>query len=284
MCLFQFPDSAEKWKESAKLFHERWNFPHCIGAIDGKHIDIVPPADSGSFYYNYKGRHSMVLLAIVDARYRFLLVDFGTNGRVSDGGVLQNTTFFAKLQKGELNIPDPSNVSENFQKVPYVFVADDAFPHRADMMKPFRQAQLDSPDKEIFNYRLSRARHVVENGFGILASRFRIYHTQINLERQNIVKVVMATCVLHNFLMEHASTTYAPPSNLYQENTENGSIDCTGYNTSQSNMFALNRQNLGNINYNAKQVRENFMDYFMHEGKVPWQDKHILKNRCPSTT
>lgn len=137
----------------------------------------------------------MVLLAIVDARYRFLLVDFGSNGRVSDGGVLQNTTFFAKLQNGELNILEPSDVSENFKKVPYLIVADDAFPLRADMLKPFRQAQLDSLDNEIFNYRLSRARHVVENGFGILASCFRIYHTQINLERQNIVKVVMAMCL-----------------------------------------------------------------------------------------
>lgn len=281
--MFQFPDSAEKWEECAKLFHERWNFPHCIGAMDGKHIDIVPPADSGSFYYNYKGRHSMVLLAIVDARYRFLLVDFGSNGRISDGGVLLNTKFFAKLQSGELNIPEPSDVSDNFKSVPYVIVADDAFPLRPDILKPFRQAQLDSPDKEIFNYRLSRARHVVENGFGILASRFRIYHTPINLEPQNIVKVVMATCVLHNFLMEHESTNYAPPSNSYQESTENGTIVCTGYDTSRSNMIALNRQNQGNITYSAKNVRENFMYYFMNEGKVPWQDKHILKNRRSST-
>lgn len=225
----------------------------------------------------------MVLLAIVDARYRFLLVDFGSNGRISDGGVLLNTKFFAKLQSGELNIPEPSDVSDNFKSVPYVIVADDAFPLRPDILKPFRQAQLDSPDKEIFNYRLSRARHVVENGFGILASRFRIYHTPINLEPQNIVKVVMATCVLHNFLMEHESTNYAPPSNSYQESTENGTIVCTGYDTSRSNMIALNRQNQGNITYSAKNVRENFMYYFMNEGKVPWQDKHILKNRRSST-
>lgn len=103
MILFQFPNSTEKWKEIAKEFEERWNFPHCLGSMDGKHIDIVPPADSGSYYFNYKGRHSMVLFAIVDANYRFLLVDFGTNGRVSDGGVLQNTKFYEKLQIDDLN-------------------------------------------------------------------------------------------------------------------------------------------------------------------------------------
>ncbi|XP_047000843.1 putative nuclease HARBI1 [Schistocerca americana] len=86
----QFPDSAEEWKVVTKTFEDRWNFPHCLGVIDGKHVDTVPPANSGSFYFNYKGRHSVVLLTIVDANHRFLLVDFGSNGRVSDGGVLQS--------------------------------------------------------------------------------------------------------------------------------------------------------------------------------------------------
>lgn len=280
----QFPDSTQKWEEIAKMFNERWNFPHCLGAIDGKHIDIVPPADSGSFYYNYKGRHSMVLLALVDARYRFLLADFGTNGRVSDGGVLQKTTFFLKLQNEDLKIPEPSDISENFKNVPYVIVADDAFPLRTDMLKPFRQAKLDSPEKEIFNYRLSRARHVVENCFGILAARFRIFHTQINLEPQNIVKVVMATCVLHNFLIEHKPGTYAPPNNLYQENTANGTIVSTGYDTSQSSMIDLNRHQRGNVTNDAKLVRDNFMNYFVNEDKLAWQDKHVLKNRRSSVT
>ena len=107
--MFQFPNSEEKWKAIATKFEERWQFPHCIGAMDGKHIDIVPPSDSGSYYYNYKGKHSMVLLAIVDAEYRFQLVDFGTNGRISDGGVLQNTTFYEKLINDSLHIPHGEN-------------------------------------------------------------------------------------------------------------------------------------------------------------------------------
>lgn len=221
----------------------------------------------------------MVLLAIVDAKYRFLLVDFGTNGRISDGGVLQNTSFFEKLVNEDLHIPQPDDVTDDFKNVPYVFVADDAFPLRTNILKPFRQGLLDSAEKEVFNYRLSRARHIVENVFGILASRFRIFQTPINLEPENVEKIVMATCALHNFLIEHQSSTYAPANCMYQENTHDGSVISIGCDSSQSNMIPLNRRNRGNICNDAKQIRENFMNYFMKDGQVSWQKNHILRNK-----
>lgn len=261
------------------MFEEKWQFPHCIGAMDGKHIDVIPPENSGSYYYNYKGRHSMVLLAIVDANYRFLLVDFGTNGRISDGGVLQNTSFYEKLVNENLHIPQPDDVSENFKNMPYVFVADDAFPLTTNILKPFRQGLLDTAGKEVFNYRLSRARHMVENVFGILASRFRIFHTQINLEPHNIEKVVMAACALHNFLIEQQSYTYAPANLRYQENTQDGSVISIGCDSSLSIMIPLNRRNQGNICNDAKEIRERFVNYFMNEGEVSWQKNRILKNK-----
>lgn len=96
-----------------------WNFPHCTGAMDGKHIDIIPPRNLGSYYFNYKENHSMVLLAIVDANYRFPLVDFGTNGRESDGGVLQNTRFYEKLVEKNLHVPPPDDW--RFKKYPLCF-------------------------------------------------------------------------------------------------------------------------------------------------------------------
>ncbi|RVE48412.1 hypothetical protein evm_006973 [Chilo suppressalis] len=271
----KFPNSSEKWRNIAQQFEDRWNFPHCLGAIDGKHIDIIPPADNGSYYYNYKKRHSMVLMAIVDANYEFLLVDFGTNGRISDGGVLQNTKFFEMLQDNKLELPNAEVIKNSSTNLPYVFVADDAFPLRTDMLKPFRQADLHSRERKIFNYRLSRARHIVENAFGILASRFRIYHTAINLEPKNIEKIVMATCVLHNYLIKHVGGSYAPRECFYEENTANGTIITEGYNTTDSNMENLHRTQGNILNY-AKQVRAKFTNYFVNEGKVSWQHNFVV--------
>ena len=44
------------WIENAKKFHDRWQFPHCIGAIDGKHVVMQCPANSGSLCFNYKDK------------------------------------------------------------------------------------------------------------------------------------------------------------------------------------------------------------------------------------
>ena len=68
----KFP-SLEKWKDNADDFGKFWNHSHGLGAIDGKHIAIKTPQNSGSDYFNYKGFSSFVLRAILEAKYRFAM-------------------------------------------------------------------------------------------------------------------------------------------------------------------------------------------------------------------
>jgi hypothetical protein len=69
----------------------RWNFPHFIGALDGKHVVIQKPENTVGEFYNYKGSKSTILMASVDANYCFIYVNVGCQGCISDGGVFRNT-------------------------------------------------------------------------------------------------------------------------------------------------------------------------------------------------
>jgi hypothetical protein len=76
--------SVEMFKHTAEEFSSLWNFPNCTGSIDGKHIRLKCPRNSGSLFFNHKQFHSMVLQAVVDARMRFNAVDVGAYGKQSD--------------------------------------------------------------------------------------------------------------------------------------------------------------------------------------------------------
>ena len=116
----------EDWKRIERKFATRWNFPNCCGALDGKHVVIESPARSGSLYYNNKGTFSLVLMALVDADYRFIYVDIGEYGSNSDSGIFKNLLFGQVLINVELNLPGPKPLP-TFPEggvLPYCFVGD----------------------------------------------------------------------------------------------------------------------------------------------------------------
>ena len=116
------------------------------------------PYNSGSEYFNYKKTHSIVLLAVCNARYEFLLVDIGDSGRQSDGSVYNNSHLVHAIEHNSLNIPKPEKINPDSLKLyPFVFVADDALGLKPHMMKSYSNQNLPI-DQRIFNYRLSRAR------------------------------------------------------------------------------------------------------------------------------
>ncbi|KYN50462.1 Putative nuclease HARBI1 [Trachymyrmex cornetzi] len=104
----RFPSNELEWKVIAQEFENKWNFPNCIGGIDGEHVRIDPPLQSGSYYFNYKGTFSIVLMAVVDANLRFIYVDIGTNGRISDSGMWSKCSLKAHLDSGQFRIPAAS--------------------------------------------------------------------------------------------------------------------------------------------------------------------------------
>lgn len=100
--------TTQDWLDISEEFLSVWNFPNCVGAIDGKHIAIQAPKKSGSSFHNYKSFYSVVLLGVADASYKFSYVDIGANGIQSDGGILANSILGKRLENNTMNFPEPS--------------------------------------------------------------------------------------------------------------------------------------------------------------------------------
>lgn len=242
-------------------FWNLWQFPHCLGALDGKHISFRPPRSDGSYYYNYKGDHSIILLAVADANYKFIYVNVGVNGRVSDGGAFRESTLAKALECNSLCFPPIEALPGRDMAIPYVIVADDAFPHKDVIMKPYPQRGL-SHGERIFNYRLSRARRVIENAFGILANRFRVLLNPINLQAPKVEIITLACVALHNYLATENGISY---TDISQE-TEN----------SLQQIRSIGRQSGNKSMDAARNVRNEFKDYFCSDtGAVPWQEEAV---------
>lgn len=245
------------------------DFPNCLGAIDGKHVVIRPPHHSGSYYYNYKGSHSIVLLAICDANSEIIYnVDIGTNGRVSDGGVWDNSTLTRHIANHTAGLPTNRMLRGSERTLPYVFVGDDAFPLRRYIMKPFPHRNQTRRER-IFSYRVSRARRTVENSFGILANRFRVFLSPINLPPPKIETIALACTALHNLFRRDHVTHYTPEGCLDVEDLSVGHITPGDWRQTPA---LLGLQRVGrNAMADARNIREQYMEYFTGEGAVPWQ-------------
>ncbi len=170
---------------------------------------IKAPPKSGTMFYNYKHSFSIVLLAVVDSSYCFTMVDIGSYGSAGDSTIFAESVFGQSLEQRSLGIPPPKELPGSQVVCPSVIVGDEAFPLKVNIMKPYPRGNL-SVEQRIFNYRLSRARRVVENTFGILAARWRIFLRPIELKPGNVENTVKAAVCLHNYLKKKEPEDYAP--------------------------------------------------------------------------
>ncbi|KAJ8884593.1 hypothetical protein PR048_016450 [Dryococelus australis] len=117
---------------------------------------------------------------------------------------------------------------------------------------------------------LSRARRVVENAFGILASRFRVFHNTISLSVEKDVIIILACCVLHTFLLKK-NTLYVANSSFGQEETESCAFH-PGEWWNTPPLVSLSQWNIRKRYDDGKEVRQIFTDYFSNEGSVSFQE------------
>ena len=251
------PPTEDDWREIAHQFLTKWNFPNCIGAIDGKHVYIKAPPNSGTLYWNYKKTFSIVLMALVDANKKFRVVHMGEYGKSNDGGVFGGSLLGRGLEAGTLHVPEDAVIpgAERLGPMPFSIVGDAAFPHKTYLMKPYATRALTG-ERRIFNYRLSRARNVVENALGILASRWEIFARRIKLSPDKVDAIVLSACILHNYLSN--------PRENQRWLEEFGATEME-----DAGSMGGNRAGQG-----AHDVRDKLCQYFSSpQGRVPWQER-----------
>jgi hypothetical protein len=139
---------------------------------------------------NYKGTENIIFMVIVDVNYCFIYANVGCQGRTSDSGVFRNTEIYRKLENDDLYLPQDEALPGRTIPVPYTLVADDAFPLTRHTMKPYATDLNKGSPKRAFNYRLLRARRIVENAFGLLASVFRIFRKPIQIKVESTVVIL----------------------------------------------------------------------------------------------
>ena len=132
-----------------------------------------------------------MLLALVDADYRFLYVDVGSSGREGDAGTFHKFDLKNMVDGKTAGFPKAEILQGTSQTCEYHIIEDEAFPLRKDLMKPFSHRNLEHT-QEIFNYRISHARRVVKNAFDVLANRSRVLLTRINMDPSKATRAVLA--------------------------------------------------------------------------------------------
>ena len=122
---------------------------------------------------------------------------------------------------------------------------------------------------------MSRARRIVENAFGILASRFRVLLTTINLHPDKAKVIVLAACYLHNYLSRKRPSIYYDGKSVDVENVRRAHIDPGTWRSDAQQATNLQSTQAKNATTTSKEVRRKFCDYFNGEGSVPWQWLHV---------
>lgn len=246
--------TVENWQKVADKFQEICQFPNCIGSIDGKHIIVQAPPNNGSSYYNYKGNHSINLLAVSDANCCFSIVDIGAEGRRSNAGVFASSDLARLLRTNSLQLPPDRHLDSSGFKFPYVLVGDEAFPLTSYMMRPYPRSGNLTVTKKIINYRLSRARRTVECSFGILVARWRIFRRPIIAHVSTAKIAVQAATAVHNFIMKR-ELQLEPTERTYSVLSHNDrNVTSTGIENVRN--YSVRR------NVEAIQIRDSFATYF----------------------
>ena len=202
-----WPTTEAEFLEKMIEMESMWQFPCCLGAVDGCHIPIrcySGGKEANKEYHNFKNFYSVVLIGLVDAKCRFIWASCGFPGNSHDSIIFQAMDLFQNVTEGNL-IPKFAKNKNGVMITPLI-LGDSAFPFRSWLVKPYTNAVL-SPQERYFNYRLSRARMVTEGAYGRLKGCWRVLLRKCKNHKETVKLMTLACIVLHNICIDLSDTT-----------------------------------------------------------------------------
>ena len=203
------------------------------------------------------------------------MISVGEAGRHSDGGIFAHSAFGCAVNENSLGLPEDLKVPNSAVTLPHVFIGDAAFSLKNNFMRPYPGRYLPL-QQGVFNYRLSRARRTIENSFGILVARWRIFLRPIIAHPDNVMKATLAACALHNFVKK-SDNRYCPSG--FADSCDRDGVILPGEwrNDGQgAGLLPWTARDTRAQRKSAGQIRDTFAKYFMSPvGEVEWQYRHV---------
>lgn len=159
-----------------------------------------------------------------------------------------------------MSVPLPEKVSEDGPVLPFVIVSDEAFALTDYLMKPYPRRNALTLKQRVFNYRLSRARRIVETIFGITGAIWRIFKAPLRTQLPTSIRVVKACVCLHNFILKFDPN---------RRRIINAAKSKEAYENCFSNLPPMLES--GPLPPGAAKIREDFARYFMTTGAITFQ-------------
>lgn len=176
-------------------------FKGAIGAIDGTHIPAFVEEENQNRYRNRKNFISQNVMAAVDFNRQFVHVVTGWEGSAADMRLL-------RFAVEECNLTVPAGryylVDSGYANTDKFIAPIRGYRYHISNYRTREQRRYTVP-QELFNHRHAQLRNVVERTFGILKQRFRILTTMKPFTFNTQSQVVLACCILHNFISRYCN-------------------------------------------------------------------------------
>ena len=189
------PDTAtaiQHFKEFADC-----RIPQVMGALDGTHIEIeAPPTESKVDYFSRKQKYTVNTQAVIGANLMFLHVATGFPGSIHDARMCRATSVFQEAENGQI-LATPTDVINGYAVRPLI-LGDSAYPCTNWILKPFNFNLNLTQDQKKYNRKVSASRSTIERAFGLLKVRWRCLLKRMDDRLENVPKIIITCCVLHN--------------------------------------------------------------------------------------